>query len=150
MFVGSKQSKTKWYDQRAFRYIAPSQWNALPSSIRETYLIHSFWSILKTHCHCSLWSSFPFFCTLSVYLCVVGFTCVCVCTCVCVYVCVCVCVWRWGNNWSLALSDIIIDRGWKRGDDSSPFRKPICLRKWVMSLWTTTLPIGYFIKRSVQ
>ena len=28
--------------------IAPSQWNALPRSIRETDIMHSFWSSLET------------------------------------------------------------------------------------------------------
>ena len=32
---GPRDSKTKRYDQRAFRYVAPSLWNVLPESIKE-------------------------------------------------------------------------------------------------------------------
>ena len=37
---GPKDCKTKQYGQRAFRYTAPSQWNAQPRSIRETLKTH--------------------------------------------------------------------------------------------------------------
>ena len=46
---GPKDCKAKRYGQQAIKYITPSQWNALPRSIRETDSIHSFWSTLKTH-----------------------------------------------------------------------------------------------------
>ena len=39
--------KTKRYDQQAFRYVAPSLWNVLPESIKDS--IQSFTPSLKTH-----------------------------------------------------------------------------------------------------
>ena len=46
---GSRNSKTKRYGQRAFRYVAPSLWNGLPESIKENDSIQSFRPSLKTH-----------------------------------------------------------------------------------------------------
>ena len=37
---GPRDSKTKRYGQRAFRYVAPSLWNVLPESIKEKDSIH--------------------------------------------------------------------------------------------------------------
>ena len=44
-----RDSKTKRYGQRAFMYVAPSPWNALPGGIRESDSIQSFKASLKTH-----------------------------------------------------------------------------------------------------
>ena len=44
-----RDSKLKRYGQRAFRYVAPSLWNALPGGIRESDFIQSFKASLKTH-----------------------------------------------------------------------------------------------------
>ena len=44
-----RDSKTKRYGQRAFRYVALSLWNVLPESIKEKDSIQSFRSSLKTH-----------------------------------------------------------------------------------------------------
>ena len=44
-----RDSKTKRYGQRAFRYVAPSLWNALPGGIRESDSMQSFKASLKTH-----------------------------------------------------------------------------------------------------
>ena len=46
---GPRDSKTKRYGQRAFRYVAPSLWNVLPESIKEKDSIQSFRPSLKTH-----------------------------------------------------------------------------------------------------
>ena len=46
---GPRDSKTKRYGQRAFRYVAPSHWNVLPESIKEKDSIQSFRPSLKTH-----------------------------------------------------------------------------------------------------
>ena len=46
---GPRDSKTKRYGQRAFRYVVPSLWNVLPESIKEKDSIRSFWASLKTH-----------------------------------------------------------------------------------------------------
>ena len=46
---GPRDSKTKRYGQRAFRYVAPSLWNVLPESIKEKDSIQSFRPLLKTH-----------------------------------------------------------------------------------------------------
>ena len=46
---GSRDSKTKRYGQRAFRYVAPSLWNVLPENIKEKDSIQSFRPSLKTH-----------------------------------------------------------------------------------------------------
>ena len=46
---GPRDSKTKRYGQRAFRYVAPSLWNVLPESIKEKDSIQSFRHSLKTH-----------------------------------------------------------------------------------------------------
>ena len=40
---GPKDCKTKQYSQRDFGYITPSEWKALPWSVRETDSVHSFW-----------------------------------------------------------------------------------------------------------
>ena len=45
---GPRDSKTKRYGQRAFRYVAPSLWNVLPESFKEDS-IQSFRPSLKTH-----------------------------------------------------------------------------------------------------
>ena len=42
-----RESKTKWYSQRAFRYVAPSLCNVHPESIKDS--IQSFRPLLKTH-----------------------------------------------------------------------------------------------------
>ena len=44
-----RDSKTKQYGQRAFRYVAPSLWNALPGGIKESDSTQSFKASLKTH-----------------------------------------------------------------------------------------------------
>ena len=44
-----RDSKTKRYGQRAFRYVPPSLWHALPGGIRESDSIQSFKASLKTH-----------------------------------------------------------------------------------------------------
>ena len=44
-----RDSKTKRYGQRAFRYVTPSLWNVLPDSIKEKDSIQSFRPLLKTH-----------------------------------------------------------------------------------------------------
>ena len=44
-----RDSKTKRYGQRAFRYVAPSLWNVLPENIKEKDSIQSFRPSLKTH-----------------------------------------------------------------------------------------------------
>ena len=46
---GPRDSKTKRYGQRAFRYVAPSLWNVLPESIKEKDSIQSFRPSLKTN-----------------------------------------------------------------------------------------------------
>ena len=46
---GPRDSKTKRYGQRAFRYVAPFLWNVLPESIKEKDSIQSFRPSLKTH-----------------------------------------------------------------------------------------------------
>ena len=46
---GPRDSKTKRYGQRAFRYVTPSLWNVLPESIKEKDSIQSFRPSLKTH-----------------------------------------------------------------------------------------------------
>ena len=46
---GPRDSKTKRYSQRAFRYVAPSLWTVLPESIKEKDSIQSFRPSLKTH-----------------------------------------------------------------------------------------------------
>ena len=46
---GPRDSKTKQYGQRSFRYVAPSLWNVLPESIKEKDSIQSFRPSLKTH-----------------------------------------------------------------------------------------------------
>ena len=46
---GPRDSKTKRYGQRAFRYVAPSLWNVLPENIKEKDSIKSFRPSLKTH-----------------------------------------------------------------------------------------------------
>ena len=46
---GPRDSKTKRYSQRAFRYVAPSLWNVLPESFKEKDSIQSFRPSLKTH-----------------------------------------------------------------------------------------------------
>ena len=46
---GPRDSKTKRYGQRAFRYVAPSLWNVLPENIKEKDSIQSFRPSLKTH-----------------------------------------------------------------------------------------------------
>ena len=44
-----RDSKTKRYGQRAFRYVAASVWNALPGGIRKSDSFQSFKASLKTH-----------------------------------------------------------------------------------------------------
>ena len=46
---GPRDSKTKRYGLRAFRYVAPSLWNVLPENIKEKDSIQSFRPSLKTH-----------------------------------------------------------------------------------------------------
>ena len=46
---GPRDCRTKRYGQRAFLYMAPSLWNALPQAIRESCSIHSFRKSVKTH-----------------------------------------------------------------------------------------------------
>ena len=46
---GDKVCGIKRYGLRAFKYMAHSQWNTLPGSIRDTDSLHSFRSALNTH-----------------------------------------------------------------------------------------------------
>ena len=113
MFPGLKDCKTAIWSARLQIYLPPSQWNALPSSFRETD--YSFFPVysqdrplslqLVILLHTCLYSegvcSWLHMCVwLVVCVCVCASVCasvcvgvwVCVCVCVCVRVCVCVCV----------------------------------------------------------
>ena len=80
-----RASKTKWYSQRAFRYIAPSLWNALPWGTGESDSIQSFKTSLKTHffnCNWKPSQSWCWWCQCFLHWWWYWwFVCVCVCEC---------------------------------------------------------------------
>ena len=76
-----KDCNTKRHGQRAFRYVAPSQWNALTRSIKETDPIHSFRSTFEMHFFHSLLFSFPLVITLSLSLSLSLSVCLCLIHC---------------------------------------------------------------------
>ena len=86
-----RDSKTKRYSQQAFRYVAPSLWNALPGGIRESDSIQTFKASLKTHFFkliCNWKPSQSWCCQCPCFLCWWWYWwCVCECTCVCVCSC---------------------------------------------------------------
>ena len=88
---GPKDCKTKWYGRRDFGYITPSEWKAVPWSVRETDSVHSFWF---TPMRCSFIvdhnSPFPL-CLQCVFVCVYVCVCVCVRMHACMHACVPVC-----------------------------------------------------------